>query len=141
MAQSLVMAGAHINLYINNVLYKIVQSVSFTVDYAETPIYGIDASYPQEIAPGKIMVTGNVSGMRIKQSGGLQGSNMRPLFSDFAASPYISIRITDAQSKEDILYIPNAKVTRESHTIGTKATYKLNFDFIGQIPYFALDRS
>ena len=141
MAQTLVLSGAHIKLYINGILYKIVQSITFSVDYGETPIYGIDAPYPQEIAPGKIMVQGNIQGLRMKQSGGIQGSNMRPAFNDFAASPYISIRIQDRQSKEDILYIPNAKITRETHAISTKSTYKLNVDFIGQIPFFALDRS
>ena len=66
---------------------------------------------------------------------------MRPLFGDVAASPYISIRIQDRQTGEDILFIPNAKVSKEAHTIATKATYKLSFDFVGQIPLFALDRA
>lgn len=141
MAVAQILSGANIKLYVNNQVYKEVQSISFTVDYGETEIYGIDAAYPQEIAPTRISVRGSVQGLRVKLSGGLQTKNMRPLFVDIAASPYISIRITDRYSGEDILFIPNAKVTRESHAIATKQTYKLNFDFIGQIPLFALDRS
>ena len=141
MAQSLMLAGPNIVLYINNKVYKVVQNVSFSVDYGETEIYGIDAAYAQEVAPTKVTVRGSVQGLRAKLSGGLQAANMRPLFQDLIASPYISIRITDRYSGEDILFIPNAKVTRESHAISTKATYKLNFDFVGQIPLFALDRS
>ncbi len=141
MAQMVVLTAPNIFLYINNVLYNEVQSLNFTVDYAENPIYGIDAPYPQEIALTRISVTGSVQGIRIKNSGGLQGKNMRPLFQDVAASPYISLRIHDRSSGEDILFIPNAKVTRESHSVVTKTTYKLNFDFTGQVPLFALDRS
>jgi hypothetical protein len=141
MAQPLILTGASIKLYINNKVYKEVQSISFSVDYGETEIYGIDSEYPQEIAPSKISVKGSVQGLRVKMSGGLQGSNMRPLFTDIAASPYISIRIQDRQTGEDILFIPNAKITRESHSIAVKSTYKLNFDFVGMIPQFALDRS
>lgn len=141
MARTLVLTGAHIKLYINNKAYKEVQSVNLVVDYGETEIYGIDAAYPQEIAPTKVSVRGSVQGIRIKHSGGLQGANLRPLFTDIAASPYISLRIQDRQSGEDILFIPNAKVTRESHSAVVKSTYKLNFDFIGQIPLFALDRA
>lgn len=141
MAQSVVLTGPNIVLYINNTIYKEVQSVNFTVDYAENPIYGIDAPYPQEIALTRISVVGSVQGIRVKNSGGLQGKNLRPLFTDVAASPYISLRIHDRSSGEDILFIPNAKVTRESHAIATKTTYKLNFDFVGQLPLFALDRS
>lgn len=141
MARSLVLTGAHIKLYINNKLYKEVQSINFNVDYGETEIYGIDSPYAQEIAPTKIMVRGTCNGIRVKYSGGLQASEMRPLFTDLAASPYISIRIQDRESSEDILFIPNAKVTREAHSIATKSTYKITFDFVGQIPLFALDRA
>src|SRR5271166_6491470 len=141
MAIPLIITGPQINLYINNKLYKEVQSVSFSVDYNETPIYGIDSPYPQEIASNRVTVSGNVNGLRVKQSGGLQGKNMRPLFGDIAASNYVSIRIQDRSTSEDILFIPNAKITRETHSASVKATYKLNFDFIGQIPLFALDRA
>ena len=141
MSAPLSITGALINLYINNKLYKEVQSISFTVDYGEQPIYGIDAPYPQEIALTRIMVSGSVNGIRIKQSGGLQGSNMRTLFTDVAFSPYISIRVQDSSTKEDILFIPEAKVTKESHTAAVKAVYRLSFDFVGSVPLFALDRS
>ena len=141
MAQSLVLTGAHIKLFVNNKLYNVVQSVSIDIDYGEQEIYGIDVAYAQEIAPTRVTVKGSVRGVRIKLSGGLQASNLRPLFQDIAANPYISIRIQSRYDGEDIIYIPNAKVTRENHAIGTKSTYKLNFDFVGQIPLMALDRS
>jgi hypothetical protein len=141
MAQTRVLSGANIKLYINNKVYKEVQGVQFSVDYGESEIYGIDAGYPQEIASTKVVVRGTVNGIRLKLSGGLQASNMRPLFQDLAAAPYISIRITSRYDGEDILFIQNAKVTRESHTIATKSTYKVSFDFVGQIPLWALDRS
>lgn len=141
MAQSLVLTGANIKLYINNKVYNVVQSISLNIDYGETEIYGIDALYAQEIAPNRVTVRGSVSGIRVKLSGGLQASNLRPLFMDLAAAPYVSLRITDRYSGEDIIFIQNAKVTRESHSIATKSTYKLNFDFVGQIPLMALDRS
>lgn len=141
MAQSTILTGAHIRLYINNALYKVAQTVSFTIDYSEQEIYGIDSAYPQEIAVTRISVRGSIAGLRVKNSGGLQAANMRPLFSDIAASPYVSIRIQDRQSGEDILFIPNAKITKESHVISTKSTYKLNCDFVGQIPLMALDRA
>lgn len=141
MAQSIVLTGANIKLFLNNKLYKEVQSVSFTIDYSEAPIYGIDSPYAQEIAGTKVAVSGSVQGIRLKMSGGLQGVNGRPLFSDIASSPYVSIRIQSRYDGEDIIFIPEAKITRESHSIATKSTYKLNFDFVGSRPLMALDRS
>jgi hypothetical protein len=141
MAQQVVLIGALINLYLNNKKYTSVQSVSFLVDYGEESTYGIDCSYPQEIAPTKIVVSGSVQGIRIKYSGGLQASSLRPLFTDIMAGPYISIRIQDRSSGEDILFVPKGKVTKEDHSVTTKGIYKLNFSFIGQVPLFSLDRS
>lgn len=136
-----VLTGAHIKLYINNILYKEVQGLTFSIDYGETEIYGIDSAYPQEIAPGKVMVRGSVQGLRLKYSGGIQGKNMRPLFDATQASPYISIRIQDRQSGEDIALIPQCKITKESHSIATKSSYRLNFEFVGMVPLMALDRA
>lgn len=141
MAKSVTLSGAHIKLYINNDIYPVVQSVTFSVDYGEYPIYGIDAPHAQELGPGKIEVRGNIQGLRTKHSGGLQAANARTLFNHAASSPYVSIRIQDRSTGEDILFVPNAKITRENHSISIKNTYKLNFDFIGQIPLFALDRA
>lgn len=141
MAQSYVISGATIKLYLNNKVYKVTQGVSFTVDYGEAGIYGIDAAYPQEIASNRVTVTGSVQGLRLKYSGGLQAAAGRPLFTEIAASPYISIRIQDRSTQEDIIFIPNAKISRESHSMAAKGVYRLNFDFIGQIPLMALDRA
>jgi hypothetical protein len=138
---SLTLAGPNIKLYINNKSYNVTQSLTLDIDYGEDGIYGIDCPWAQEIAGGRAIVKGSVRGVRTKYSGGIQAINARPAFTDLAASPYISIRIQDYSTGEDIALITNAKVTRESHSAATKDTYKLNFDFIGQIILFALDRA
>jgi hypothetical protein len=141
MSQPVTIVGSTIIVYINNKAYNEVQSITLDVDYGEESIYGIDSPWAQEIAPGRAMVRGSIKGLRTKLSGGLQGANLRPLFQDIAASPYVSIRITDRATSEDIVLITKAKITNESHAIAAKGSYKLSFDFVGQIPYFALDRS
>jgi hypothetical protein len=140
MSQSLILAGANCKLWINGKLYKEVVSLSFSIDYGETEIRGIDSPYAQEIALTNVTVRGSVKGLRIKNSGGIQAKNMRPQFLDMAAAPYVSIRVQDFSSSEDIILIQQAKITRESHTVEAKRTYKLDFDFVGMIPLMALDR-
>lgn len=140
MAKSIMLVGPNIKVYINNKQYKVAQAVTLDVDYGETEIYGIDCPWPQEIAGGRSSVKGSIKGLRIKYSGGLQSDNIRPSFQDLAASPYISIRIQDLSTGEDIALITEAKVVREQHSVAIKGTYKLNFDFIGKIILFALDR-
>lgn len=136
-----VLTGAHINVYINNKLYRVAQSVSFDIDYGETEIYGIDGAYPQEIASTKITVKGRMTIIRVKNAGGIQADNMRPFYTDTASSAYISIRISDRQSGEDILFVPQAKISRESHSIATKSTYKVTLEWTGIIPLTPIDRA
>jgi hypothetical protein len=136
-----IMTGALIEIFWNNQQYKEVADVSFTVDYGEEEIGGIDSPYPQEIAGGKIRISGQINGFRIKNSGGLQAKNLRPLFTDQSAAPYVSLRVSDRSTSEDIIYIPMCKISSESHSIPTRGTYKLNFSFKGMVPLFALDRS
>lgn len=141
MSLPVVITGAQINLYINNQLYKEVESISFSISYGEEEIYGVDSVFPQEIAGGRVSVSGSVNGLRLKLSGGLQAKNIRSLFSDVSASPYISIRISDRSTQEDIIFIPQCKCSDESHSIPSRGTYKLNFNFKGLVPFLALDRS
>ena len=138
---ALILAGANINVFLNNKIYKVAQTVTLDVDYSEEGIFGIDTPWAQEIAGGRVMVKGAVKGLRVKNSGGLQASNLRPLYTDLAASPYISIRIQDRASGEDLYFIPKAKVSVESHDGSIKSIYRLNFTFTGQMILFALDRS
>jgi len=141
MAVPVTITGAQISIFWNNTQYKEIADITFTVSYGEEEVYGIDSQYPQEILGGKISISGNVTGFRLKNNGGLQAKNLRPLFTDVSAAPYVSLRVSDRSTSEDIIFIPQCKITEESHTIPSKGVYKLNFSFKGMVPLFALDRS
>ena len=142
MAQSLVMSGAQVRIYINNIVYSVAQSVSLSVSTGEYAIYGIDSPYAQELAGGgQVIVRGSVRGVRIKNGGSIQSQNGRPLFNDVAASNYISLRLEDRLTGEVIWSIPSAKITELKDSVSIKGTYKADFDFIGQIAFLPLDLS
>lgn len=138
--QPLVITGANCRLYLNNRVYTVAQSVSLEYDTGEYEIRGINSPYPQEIAGGgQISVKGSIEGIRTKNSGGIQGQNGRPLFSDVAASSYVSLRLEDRSTGETLWSIPKAKVTKVSENTRTKGVYKVNISFTGQILYWPLD--
>jgi len=139
MSQSTVLSGANVKIYISGKLYAEVQNLTYTIDYGEDPIYGIDSPFAQEIAPGRLSVQGSVSGLRIKFTGGLQGHSIRYKIIELLHSPYTSLRIKDRHSDSDILWLPQMKVTAETMTIPAKGVVKLNFNFKGIIPYNPLD--
>jgi len=108
----------------------------------EYEIFGINSPYPQEIASGgQRTVRGSVSGVRTKNSGGLQAINALPLFSDVAASNYVSLRLEDRSTGETLWSIPKAKLSDVQETVTVKGVYKISFNFIGQILFYPLDLS
>lgn len=139
---TLVISSGLTRLYINNKIYTTTQTVSMDNQTGEYEIFGINSPNPQELAGGGQRTTrGEVSGVRTKNSGGLQGSNALPLFSDVAASNYVSLRLEDRSTGETLWSVPKAKLTNVKETISIKGTYKLSFSFTGQILYYPLDLS
>lgn len=136
-----VLQGAAVKIYINNKLYKEADQVSYNIDYGAGEIYGIDSPFPQEIAPGRVSVQGAINGIKIKYSGGLQAYEALPPIADILSSPYISIRIQDRASTEDLLFIPSAMITAQSVQIPARGIYRLSFNFKGLVPFEPLDRS
>lgn len=132
--------GAHIKIYINGIPYQESQSASWNIDYGEEPIYGIDSPFPQEIKTTRISVEGKIEGVRIMNSGGIQGYNARPGIRESVFGPYISLRVQDRRTGEDLIFIPFAKVKNESTQINTKGVVKTSFSFSGLQPLQPLDR-
>ena len=89
MAKSVVLKGSECRLFLGGKLYGEAQSISYTIDYGETEIYGIDAIFAQEIAPTKVSVQGQVTGLRVKLSGGLQGKGGMVGIQNRLIAPYI----------------------------------------------------
>jgi hypothetical protein len=138
---SVTLSGALVKIYINGRVYNEAQSVSYTIDYGETEIYGIDTPFPQEIHSTRAMVAGSISGIRVKKSGGLHSFNAVPIISDIVRSEYVNIRIQDRSTGEDILFIPNAKITKQSFQVQAKGVARLSFDFRGLVGFEVGDRA
>jgi hypothetical protein len=137
---SIVLSGALVKIYINNRVYNEAQSVSYTLDYGETEVYGIDTPFPQEIHSTRAMVAGSISGIRIRNSGGIQSFNARPRITDIVKAEYISIRIQDRSTGEDLLFVPNAKISKQSLQAQAKGVVRLSFDFKGLVGFEPSDR-
>jgi len=138
--QSITLTGAHIRVYINGVIFSAAQGINYTLDNGGEELYGVDSIYPQEIIPKRSTVNGSINFLKLKQDGGLQAKGIRGLAKDIMKHPYISIRIQDRQTGEDILLVPKAMVTSETFSAQIKSSVKLTLNFRGIIPLQPLDR-
>ena len=137
--QSVVLKGAEVKTYVSGKLYAEVQSLQWAIDYGEQEIYGIDSPFPQEIAPGRVTVQGSVSGLVIKDLGGLQAYDLRAKINEILYGPYSSLRIKDRHSDKDLFWLPQMKVINEQISIQAKGVVRISFQFKGIIPYNPLD--
>lgn len=140
MATQRVISGAHINLHINGQAYNEVKQISYTIDYGEEAIYGIDSVFPQEIKITRISIQGSISGVRVGGSGGLQGQDIRPKITESVFAPYVSIRISDRKTGEQIMWIPSAKIVNERMEVSAKGNMVVSFSFLGLQGQQPLDR-
>ena len=128
---SVVLPGAKVQLVLNGSQYSAVQRVDYTLDYGEAEIAGIDSLFPQEIATTAVRVYGSIRGLRIQGSGGLQALGLTPTIANIARGVYISIRIKDRQTGEDILFVPRAKIVSEQSSVAAKGIMMVTFSFRG----------
>ena len=135
MSFSTVYKGAEVKIYICDKLFPEIQQVQYTIDYGESEEYGIDSQYPQEIAPDRVSVSGTVSGVRVKLSGGLQGHAARTRIHEILHAPYTPFRVEDRQTGETFFWLPQMKVVSESISMQAKSVVTFSFTFKGIIPY------
>jgi len=136
-----VLQGAAIKIFINEALYPQAEAFSYSLDYGERPIYGIDIPFPQEIHNTQASINGSIQGIRLSNSGGLQAVGARPKYNEILRAPYVSIRIQDRKSEEDLIFIPQAKISNQSVSATATGLLRLSFNFVGLIGLEPLDRS
>ena len=139
MSQSVVLAGSHVKVYIGGSLYSEAQSVNYVIDLGQESIYGVDSYLPQEIRPTRVSVQGTIQAVYVIASGGPQGKDARAKINEVLYQPYVALRIKDAKSGDDLLFLPQCMVSQESMSISAKGTVKVSLSFKGIIPYTGFD--
>ena len=126
-------------LYLNNRLIKECRSVSYEIERSHNRIYGIDSNFPQELAPEKTMVTGNLTLYNIQGDDGVQGYNLVPYINEILYQPYFTIRVEDRKNGKNLFYCPQAVVTREATSVQVKQYVITTVSFEGIVPYMQGD--
>lgn len=139
MAQSVVLTGSQVKVYIGGNLYSEAQSVSYTIDLGQDSIYGVDSYMPQEIRPTRVSVQGTIQAVYVGASGGPQGKDARAKINEVLYQPYVALRIKDHKNGEDLLFLPQCMIAQESMSISNKGVVRVTLNFKGIIPYTGFD--
>ena len=129
--QTLLQTGAGVKLIINGSIVGFATGLSFTRQSNSKFIYGIDSPIPQEIALTTYGVQGTLTGIRVRDGGGLDGPGIMDLstVSKFFNFKYCNIEVVDRATNKTIYTIQKSVFDSDSWSIQAKSiiTFSANF--------------
>lgn len=114
MAQSNLMVGAKVVMYINGKPFAKVTGFSWSSSTMRRPLYGIDSSQPYELVPTVTRVAGNVSLLRGIADGGLEGAGVTPNFAFLTREKYFSVTLVERTTDTVLFHATNCSATSQS---------------------------
>lgn len=118
MAQTKSLKGADIKVYVNGKLYPVVVSIRWAASSGRQAIACIDRSTPVELASGGTSIKGTLEILRLRNSGGIQGSGIAAPEDKVLLERYWSLTVIDRLSDSVILQIDEASVVDENWSVG-----------------------
>lgn len=131
--QQLLQHGAGVRLVVNGVIIGFATGLTFTRSTSSKFIYGIDSPYAVEIAKTAYSVQGTLTGLRIRDSGGLDGvgimdeSNASAYFN----SKYCVMEIVDRATNKNMFTIQKVIFDQDSWSIQAKQLVSFSANFKG----------
>ena len=129
-----VLTGSGVKILINSKVIGFATGITITRTQNTKYIYEIDNPYPVEIMPTTYTVTGTMTGIRIRNSGGLDGPGVMTLSNtqDIFFQKYCVIEVIDRQTGKINYSIQNVMFDQDSWSITSKNVITFNANFKGQ---------
>jgi hypothetical protein len=129
--QQVIQTGAGVKLLINGIVVGFATGISFTRGINTKEIYGIDSPLPQEIIATTYSVRGTLTGLRVRDSGGLDGYGIMDIsdLSRYFNFKYSTIEVVDRATSKTIYTIQKCVFDQDSWNIQARApiTFSANF--------------
>ena len=103
-----VLTGQGVVIYVNKSMVGFATGIEYTRRTNVEYIYEIDSPFAAEVAPkGPYSVTGTLTGLRMKGSGGLDGSGIMDVsnVANFFTQKYVTLEIRDRTTDQAICFI------------------------------------
>ncbi len=131
MAQSTVLRGADLSVYINNSPFGVASDLRWSIKNGRRPIFGIDSETPFDLAPGQRIIEGAITCYYVRGGGGLEGAGVVADGDVLLFEKYSTLTVTDRVSGDVILSIQKMNVGDQSWTAAPKGLVQGSFSFIG----------
>lgn len=131
--QQILQTGAGVKLLINGSVVGFATGINFSRSQGIKVTYEIDNPFPVELAPTTYLVQGALTGLRLRDSGGLDGGKIMDISTPqkFFLQKYVSIEIVDRVSGKTLFTIQKAMFDQDSWTIAARQMIGFNATFKG----------
>lgn len=129
MAETFIIRGGDLKVYVNNKPFGKAVSFQWTVDRGIYAIPGIDEMEPLELADGHISIRGSMSVLRLRYDGGLEGAGLTALPHQQTLEKYISIHVVDRRSDTVVFQSDKVRVANQQWSVGAKGRLEGSFSF------------
>jgi hypothetical protein len=131
--QQVIQTGPGVKLLINGIVVGFATGINFTRSINTKEIYGIDSPLPQEIVATTYSVRGNLTGLRIRDSGGLDGYGIMDIsdISRYFNFKYSTIEVVDRATSKTIYTIQKCVFDSDTWNITARAPITFSASFKG----------
>jgi len=131
--QQVIETGAGLRISINGIIVGFATGLNFSRSIGTKEIYVIDNPLPQEIMPTTYSVRGTMTGLRIRDSGGLDGYGIMDIstiqkYFDFK---YATIEVVNRLSNKTIYTFQKVVFDTDSWNITARAPVTFSASFKG----------
>lgn len=135
MSNPMVVRGGELKVYVNNNLLGIVTEMSFRSTNNAKPIYGLDSSEPFEIAETVNHVSGQLTVVRLRGDGGMEGRGLMASPAKVHLEKYSTIYVIHRFTDTVIFACDRARLTDQQWSVSAKGimTGRVSFEGIGWI--------
>ena len=126
--------GAGALVKVNSVVIGFATSITWTRNQGQKPFYEVDNLFPAEISPaGPYLVTGTMTGLRIRNSGGTDGAQITNAadVNTMLMQQYVTLTVQDKISGQNICNINRCMFDQDSFTLEAKGQGTFSARFMG----------
>lgn len=131
--QQVIQTGPGVKLLINGIVVGFATGINFTRSINTKELYGIDSPLPQEIVATTYSVRGTLTGLRIRDSGGLDGYGIMDIsdISRYFNFKYSTIEVVDRATSKTIYTIQKCVFDSDTWNIQARAPITFSASFKG----------
>lgn len=128
-----VQTGSGVLIKVNKAVVGFATGITYSRSQGTKVIYEIDSPFPVEIMPTRYGISGQLTGFRLRGSGGVDGQGILDLSNvqNYFAQKYVTFEVVDRKTNLPIFFVNRALFDNDSWRVDAKSIMSFTVSFVG----------